>query len=200
MEADCVAAAQPLKWEVHSEKELEHVFQCNLGIALFQLNSAKGSDPPAVCISQENRVTAKVDARARSLVFVPSTRTILADQDKAAVKASGKRDHVYAHVSLQKSAESQWRLLAPDDEDDAVVPFWLIRAQSQDVADPNLQTFVLEVTSPVSLGIRDPDFKDACKLASMKMRIPYLSNPARIEKGQVLAVNLAPKKRKASEA
>ena len=99
------------------------------------------------------------ELRAQSLCVPEST------SDTVASKAEKGRDHVVAHVSLPRSAETQRYICTPEDGD-RVAPHWLVCAQSRaaDSGDVvNLDTFVVEVAAHNALSTKGAKYKDACK-------------------------------------
>ena len=182
-----------LDWELSTDDDSRGVYSANVVVALFQLNAAKGSDNQIVSCDSKGCVTAARDVKAREITLVPVSQEVTT----AATKG---RDYVTAHVSLRSSAESQVYINGPEDiASESPKPFWLARNQSigEAAESANLDTYIVEVGAPSSLTIKDPAYKAACKTAPIKMRIPIMSNPDRIEAGDRLIVKMKGRKRKA---
>ena len=182
-----------VEWELANDEDKDAVCNAYLVITLFQLNVGVGADQTIVDCYDDGSVTARKNLKARELTLVPVSHEVTTTVPKG-------RDYVTAFVSLPKSAESQRYINGPADlVSDYIRPYWLVR-DHQNAADsgekPNLDTFIVEVTGPNSLGIKDPIFKVACATAPIKMRIPVLSNPDRIQAGSLLVAQTRGRKRK----
>ena len=112
-------------------------------------------------------------------------------------------DFVVAFMSMTKSQESAWCLLSDpvtlDSTKEVQIPFWIIRRYSLKAADsqPNLELFMLELSVHNNMTPKDPAFKSMCRTAPVKIRVPYFSNPDRIEAGTTLTCKFeSAKKRK----
>ena len=121
---------------------------------------------------------------------------------EAAGKAGG-RDFVVAQVAMTMCAEGGWRLWAPLEEDHLIVPFWIIRAASIAAGSicwspANLETHVLDFTQTNHVSPKDAAHKSMKKMSegALRIKLPYLSNPAPLQEGAVLTCSVS-KKRKA---
>ena len=93
--------------------------------------------------------------------------------------------------------------MAPLEGAEVVVPFWNIRAarlarllRRADAPAHNLEHFAVELSVTTTVATKDSAIKGLSKPASLRVRVPYLSNPECIERGSVLTCGADAKKRK----
>ena len=95
-------AAILAEWRVVPEDHLSHMFTCNLLIAVFQLNAAKGTDSSVISVTTGGEVTAKVGIAPRALSLFPCTATVVSELNRAAVREVKDFDVVDVFVSLPR--------------------------------------------------------------------------------------------------